>query len=162
MRWESRILIRKAINIFSRLCTNSRTTATCHFHLSSTFIGQYMTDCSYNTLFHSKTTHRSISGKCIWECSDIWFISRHGLLWSCYHPCSWCSGQKQLTESIVECLINWCFKSFVKCVGRKKWLVVVVHHSFKGISHLKALLKWLHMISSTKNGLGHQVLHRTV
>lgn len=118
---------------FSRLCTNSRTTATCHFHLSSTFIGQYMTDCSYNTLFHSKTTHRSISGKCIWECSDIWFISRHGLLWSCYHPCSWCSGQKQLTESIVECLINWCFKSFMSSVlGEKSdllWLCT---------THLKA------------------------
>lgn len=87
--WDgSWILIRKEINCFSRLYTNSRTTVVCHFHLSSAFMGLYMTDCSfhlctvsrYNALFHSKRTHRSISGKCIWECSNIWFISCHRLL----------------------------------------------------------------------------------
>lgn len=87
--WDgSWILIRKEINCFSRLYTNSRTTVVCHFHLSSAFMGLDMTECSfhlctvsrYNALFHSKRTHHSISGKCIWKCSNIWFISCHRLL----------------------------------------------------------------------------------
>lgn len=74
------ILIRKAINSFSGLCTNSRTTAGCPFHLSSTFMGQYVTDrslhpctvCRYSALFNSK---RNTFKETVFESAVIFDLS---------------------------------------------------------------------------------------
>lgn len=89
----------KSNKVFSRLCTNSRTTAMTHLHLGYFYGTGTMTSLQpspmhrfrilYNPRFGRNRIHSSIFWKCFCEGSDIRLISCCGLLWSCYLPSSW-------------------------------------------------------------------------
>lgn len=120
--WDgSWILIRKAINSVSRLCTTSRTTAVCHFHLllwDSIWLTAAFTGAPDIIHLFTVREHTIVFLENVFESAGIFDLSAVtgfcGVVIPVHGEC--CSGQKQLTESIVECLINWHFKSFKSSV----------------------------------------------